>query len=141
MSYDRPATMKRRLHDNLRRVRDRMANACIRANRSPDEVTLVAVTKTVGVDVIRQLLELGCCELGEARVQELTRRAAMIHEQRSRMREAADSLPEPHWHMVGHVQRNKVKPLLPWARTIHSVDSLRLAEEISRQAEKNDLSV
>ena len=128
--------MKRKLHDNLRRTNDRIANACLRANRSPDEVTLVAVTKTVGVDLIRQLLEAGQCELGESRVQELARRAAMIKEQRSRLRDSGEPPSEPHWHMVGHVQRNKVKALMPWVRTIHSVDSLRLAEEIDRQADK-----
>ncbi len=133
--------MKRKLNDNLRRVRDRVANACIRANRDPEQVTLVAVTKTVGVDVIRQLLELGQRELGEARVQELSRRAAMIKEHRSRLRDSAGSPPEPRWHMVGHLQRNKVKSLLPWAGMVHSLDSLRLAEDIDRQACAADRTV
>ncbi|MCP4247106.1 MAG: YggS family pyridoxal phosphate-dependent enzyme [bacterium] len=128
--------MKRRIHDNLRRVRDRIANACLRADRSPNEVTLVAVTKSVGVDVIRQLLELDCCVLGESRVQELGRRAAMISEQLKRLRDAGQKPPEPKWHLVGHLQRNKVKAVLPWVSCIHSLDSLRLAEDIDRTAEK-----
>ncbi len=130
--------MKRKLTENVRRVRDRMANACIRAQRDPKEVSLVAVTKYVGVDVIRQLLELGHQDIGEARVQEVGRRAAMIKEMRGRLEQsgAGAAFPEPRWHMVGHLQRNKVKQVLPWVSMIHSVDSLRLAEEISSQAER-----
>ena len=132
--------VKRKLNDNLRRVRDRIANACIRGNREPGDVTLVAVTKTAGVDVIRQLLELGCRELGESRIQDLTRRAAMVQEQLSRRpRDPSDPPPvEPNWHMVGHVQRNKIKPLLPWVGMIHSLDSLRLAEDLDTHAGKID---
>lgn len=132
--------MKRKLHDNLRRVRDGIANACIRGDRDPGEVTLVAVTKAAGVDVIRQLLELGCCELGESRIQDLTRRAAMVQEQQSRgPRDPSDPPPvQPNWHMIGHIQRNKIKPLLPWVGMIHSLDSLRLAEDLDTQAGKID---
>jgi pyridoxal phosphate enzyme (YggS family) len=135
--------MKRKISDNIRRVQERIANACRRANRDPEEVSLVAVTKYVGVDVIRQLLELGYTEIGEARVQELTRRAAMIQEMRTRLGQggAGPGFPEPHWHMVGHLQRNKAKHLLPWVSMIHSLDSLRLAEEISHQAERLDRDV
>jgi pyridoxal phosphate enzyme (YggS family) len=129
--------MKRKLTDNVRRVIDRIANACIRARREPEEITLVAVTKYVGVDVIRQLLELGQRQIGESRAQELSRRAAMIKEMRGRLEQGGgESFPEPLWHMVGHLQRNKVKQVLPWVTMIHSVDSLRLAEEISHQAER-----
>jgi PLP dependent protein len=128
--------MRRRLSDNLKRVRDRIASACARSGRGTDSVTLIAVTKTVEVDVIRCVLELGVTELGESRVQELTKRAGMIEEYRSRRRLVAgpaDVPPSPNWHMIGTLQRNKVKHVLPWARTIHSVDSLRLAEDISEQ--------
>ena len=135
--------MKRKLSDNLRRVRDRIAAACDRAGRMPDDVTLVAVTKTVGLHVIRQLLDLDCRELGESRILELGRRAAMIHEQLSRRaREASGPAPfTPHWHMVGHVQRNKIKSLLPWVNMIHSLDSLRLAEDLDSQAGKAGCTV
>jgi len=131
--------MRRRLSDNLKRVRDRIASACERCGRSANSVTLIAVTKTVEVDVIRCLLDLGVTELGESRVQELTKRAGMIEEYRSRRRLVAgpaDVPPSPNWHMIGTLQRNKVKHVLPWARTIHSVDSLRLAEDISTQGVK-----
>ncbi len=135
--------MKRKVADNLRRLNDRIANACARARRNPEEVSLVAVTKSVGVDVIRHLLELGCCQIGESRGQELARRAAMIKELRNRLAHGGAEAPfhEPQWHMVGHVQRNKVKMILPWVTMIHSVDSLRLAEEISHQAEQLDRDV
>ncbi len=137
--------MKSKLSDNLRRVKDRIANACGRVDRSPDEVTLVAVTKYVGIDVIRQLVESGCGDLGEARVQELTQRAAMTEEMGQRspghaLGSAKGQAP-PNWHMVGHLQRNKVKPLLQWVSMVHSVDSLRLAEEIDSQAAKLDKTV
>lgn len=130
--------MKRRLLDNLRRVRERIATAAQEAGRQPDQITLVAVTKTVEVDVIRQLLDLGVTDLGESRVQELTRRAGMIREQLQRRlaRPPEDRPVCPRWHMVGHLQRNKVRAVLPWAHMIHSLDSLRLAEEISAQAVK-----
>lgn len=124
--------MRRRLSDNIRHVRDRIAAACARVGRNPDNVRLIAVTKTVEVNVIRLSLDLGLTDLGESRVQELTKRAGMIEEYRSRKRlvAGADS-PAPTWHMIGTLQRNKVKAVVPWARTIHSVDSLRLVEDIS----------
>jgi len=134
--------MKRKLQDNLRRVHDRIANACARAGRDPREITLVAVTKYVGVDVIRQLLDTGHTQIGESRVQELVRRAAMIREHQSRRSDANTAEPPmPVWHMIGHLQRNKVKQVLPWVETIHSLDSLRLAEEVSSQAEKIERTI
>ena len=96
----------------------------------------MAVTKTVEIGAIRCLLETGQIDLGESRVQQLLRRAAMIQEYRSRSLDSAPGrkLPEPHWHMIGHLQRNKVRALLPHVTMIHSLDSLRLAEEISERA-------
>ena len=128
MSSDR-----RRLKENLRRVHQRIADACARARRDPATVRFVAVTKTVEPDVIRMAMDLGIQDLGENRIQQLTRRAAMIEESLSRI--PPDQLaPSPRWHMVGRLQRNKVKAAIEVADTIHSVDSLRLAEEISRRA-------
>lgn len=128
--------IKRRLTDNLRRVRDRICAACEKAGRYPDNITLLAVTKTVEVDVIRHALDVGLVDLGESKVQDLTKRAGMIHEYLSRRRLASGGKPQlsPRWHMVGHLQRNKVKMFLPWVEVIHSLDSLRLAEEINVQA-------
>jgi len=128
--------MRRKLSDNLRHIRDRIAAACAKVGRDPAGVRLIAVTKTVEVNVIRLALELGLLDLGESRVQELAKRAGMIEEYRSRrllVEGPGGAPPSPNWHMIGHLQRNKVKLVLPWARTIHSVDSLRLAEDISTQ--------
>lgn len=127
---------RRRLADNIRRVRDRIGAACEKAGRSADDLTLVAVTKSVDVDVIRQTIDVGLLDLGESRVQELSKRAAMIHESISRRRlgSGSASQPNPRWHMVGHLQRNKVKAVLPWVEVVHSLDSLRLAEELDLHA-------
>lgn len=131
--------MRRKLGDNLRHIRERIAAACAQAGRKPSDIKLIAVTKTVEVDVIRLALDLGLTDLGESRVQELTKRASMIEEYRSRrllVDGPGHAPPNPDWHMIGHLQRNKVKAVLPWARTIHSVDSLRLAEDISTHSAK-----
>lgn len=130
-------SVRRKLSENLKRIRERMAAACERRGRRADEVQLVAVTKTVEVDVIRSGMEAGLMDLGESRVQELVRRAGMIREHLSRRRsmDRSEAL-DPRWHMVGHLQRNKVRVLAPWVDVIHSLDSLRLAEEISEEASK-----
>lgn len=128
--------MRRKLSDNLKRIRERMHNACERSGRRPEDVQLIAVTKTVEIDVIRRTIETGLLDLAENRVQALVKRAGMVHEHLTRRRkiERANAPPEPHWHMVGHLQRNKTRHLMPWVHTIHSLDSLRLAEEISAEA-------
>jgi pyridoxal phosphate enzyme (YggS family) len=102
-------------------VESRLAAACARAGRARGEVTLVAVTKTVGSDVARRLHRLGAVHLGESRPQELWRKAA--------------ELPATvTWHLIGHLQRNKIERTLPLVRLIHSVDSLRLLEALEREA-------
>lgn len=128
---------QQRLRDNIVEVRQRMAAAAERSNRDPQSIKLIAVTKYVDISVIRLALQEGLTELGESRVQELCQRAARIGEsaRRQTMLKAAAKAEGPTWHMVGHLQRNKVKKLLSWSRVIHSVDSLRLAEEISKQAQ------
>jgi len=130
--------MKRKLQDNLKLVQRRVADACARVDRDPADVTLVAVTKYVPFDIIRTLIELGQRDVGENRVQELTKRAAMMQEwmQRRQRDPSAPPLPRPSWHMIGHLQRNKVKAVLPWVVMVHSVDSLRLAEELDVQSAK-----
>ena len=130
--------MKRKLSDNYKRVRDRIQAACRRSGRDAQAVRLVAVTKMVEVDIIRGAIELGMLDFGERRVQDLIKRAGMINEHLSRRRTLDPEAcpPNPRWHMIGHVQRNKVRPLLPWVDMIHSLDSLRLAEEISEEAVK-----
>lgn len=130
--------MKRKLQENLKRVEQRIEEACARVDRDPKSVTLVAVTKYAPFELVRSMIEMGLQELGENRVQELTKRAAMMQEWLSRRHRdaAAGPVKRPRWHMIGHLQRNKVKTLLPWIEMIHSVDSLRLAEEIDAQSAK-----
>ena len=130
--------MKRKLSENLKRIKHRIQDVCGRVDRDPSSVTLVAVTKSVGPEVIRALMNLGVSDFGENRVPELVQRAGMANEWllRRGRDESRCELRRPKWHMVGHVQRNKVGPLLPWVEMIHSVDSLRLAEEIDAQSAK-----
>jgi len=130
------AGMKRKLAENLKRIQQRIADACRRAKREPSSVKLVAVTKAATFEHIRLLNELGLTDLGESRVQELVRRAAMGKEWLTRRQLDASAAPllTPRWHMIGHLQRNKVRVLLPWVHMIQSVDSLRLAEEIDAES-------
>jgi pyridoxal phosphate enzyme (YggS family) len=126
------------LAEKLSEVRERIAAACKKANREPKEVTLIAVTKNAAPEQMREILQLGVGDLGESRVQVLTQRAAQINEffQRQQTRTDAPMPARLRWHMIGHLQRNKVKPVLSIVDLIHSVDSLRLAEELDAQALK-----
>ena len=126
------------LAEKLDEVRDRIANAATKAKREPSEVTLVAVTKSAAPEQIREVLQLGVADLGESKVQNLTQRAGQLNEflQRRLDRGDATTPDRLRWHMIGHLQRNKVKPVLGVASLIHSVDSLRLAEEIDAQGLK-----
>ena len=128
--------MRRKLQGNFKRIRNRIADACARVKRDPESVRLVAVTKSVGMDVIRTLVDMDFSDLGENRVQELTRRAAMAEEmlKRRQLDTTLEPVTPPSWHMIGHLQRNKVRSLLPWVTMVHSVDRLRLAETLSKHA-------
>ncbi len=125
---------------------DRVGEACARsAIHRGDQPMVVAVTKTASPDQIRTLVEMGHVDLAENRVQHLIQREAQLAEFLNRKRtlgRAAQEDPqrqyEVRWHMVGHLQRNKVKPVIPLVKLIHSVDSLRLAEEIQAVAMKSD---
>jgi PLP dependent protein len=124
------------LAEKLDEVRQRIADAAARARRDPGEVTLVAVTKSAAPEQIREIIQLGVADLGESRVQVLTQRAPYLNEfhQRQLGHGVATVAPRLRWHMVGHLQRNKVRQVLPVAGLIHSVDTLRLAEEIETQS-------
>lgn len=112
--------------ENLAEVEQKILEACKKSGRSRDEVTLIAVSKTKPVSMIEEAMEAGIREFGENKPQE--------------MKEKYEILPKDlHWHMIGHLQLNKVKYVVPRACMIHSVDSLRLAEKISAEAEKNHL--
>ena len=134
------------MKDAYRRVMDRVAAAAQRSGRRAEDVIVVAVTKSAGPDQMRQLVELGHGDLGESRVQQLSQRVALIGEFLARHRtlgragvRGPQTVPaRVRWHMVGHLQRNKVRQLLPLVQLIHSVDSLRLAEEIHTSAVRMD---
>jgi hypothetical protein len=105
-------------------VRERAAAACQRASRSPDEVTIVGVSKTFPAALVVEACRAGLTDIGENRVQEAATKIPAVEALGSR----------PRWHLVGHLQTNKVKTALGLFDIIHSVDSLRLAEFISRHA-------
>jgi pyridoxal phosphate enzyme (YggS family) len=127
------------LAERLDEVRDRINAAAAKAGREPREITLIAVTKNAAPEQIREIVQLGVPDLGESRVQVITQRIPQFNEFLARQRTHGDASAVPaklRWHMLGHLQRNKVKPLLPMVDYIHSIDSLRLAEEIEQHAGK-----
>ena len=115
-------------------VKARIAAAAKRSGRDPAKIILVAVTKYAELDDIRDLIDHGHRDFGENRVQQLTQRAAMLDEwvrRRQTLGSTGGEAPDmPRWHMIGHLQRNKSKKVVECVRLIHSVDSLRLAEEL-----------
>jgi pyridoxal phosphate enzyme (YggS family) len=115
------------ISDNLKRVRERIVRAAERAGRQAHDVTLVAVSKTKPVEVIQEAVEAGVRVLGENRVQEAETKVGSV----------AGAVV---WHLVGHLQRNKVKSALRMFEMVHSVDSLRLAREIGKRAVQAGIS-
>ena len=116
------------LKDNLKNVEERVQAACDRAGRKREEVTLIAVSKTKPVEMLQEIYDENIRDFGENKVQELV--------------EKYDELPQDiKWHMIGHLQRNKVKYIVDKVCLIHSVDSYRLAEEINIQAKKKNITV
>ncbi len=115
--------------ENVAAVRSRIAEAAARSGRTADDITLVAVTKYVGVEEIRALVRAGCTTLGESRPQQLSDKAPDLADLPIR------------WHMIGHLQRNKVRRTLPLVAMIESADSLKLIEAIDRIAGEISLRV
>ncbi len=115
------------LEENLKAVEEKIVAACERAGRKRGDVTLLAVGKTKPAAMIKQLYDLGVRDFGENKVQELSEKYAVLPRDIS-------------WHMIGHLQRNKVRQLLEKASLIHSVDSLRLAQTIDDEAGKKGIS-
>ena len=110
--------------ENLTEVEERIQEACKKSGRSRDEVTLIAVSKTKPVSMIQEALECGILDFGENKPQEL--------------KEKYEVLPKNiRWHMIGHLQRNKVKYVIDRAAMIHSIDSYRLAEAVEMEAAKH----
>ena len=116
------------LTNNYEVVMNNIERACKKAGRTPEDVTLIAVSKTKPVTMLQEIYDHGCRDFGENKVQELL--------------DKYEVLPKDiKWHMIGHLQRNKVKYIVDKVSLIHSVDSLRLAEEISKEALKKNVEV
>ena len=113
------------LKEQLQEVEEKIQAACDRAGRQRSEVTLIAVSKTKPIAVLQEAYDIGVRVFGENKVQELT--------------EKYEALPDDiHWHMIGHLQTNKVKYIVDKAELIHSVDSVKLAQVIEKEAEKKN---
>ena len=108
------------IQDNVKRVMEEMARAAATSGRKPEDITLVGVTKTVTAAQAKELIDAGVTNLGENRVQSLLDKYETLND-------------EPAWHLIGHLQTNKVKYIADKVSMIHSVDSLKLAEEIDRR--------
>ena len=115
------------LGERIASVRARIAGACLRAGRDSNSVTLVAVTKTVPPKVAAVAAELGLLDLGESRPQELWKKAAAV--------------PDANWHLIGHLQRNKLDRTVPLVTLIHSVDSERILEALDAFGRKRGTPV
>jgi pyridoxal phosphate enzyme (YggS family) len=114
------------ISENLDHIEERICAACERAGRDRRSVTLICVTKTKPLEMLQEAYEKGQRDFGENKVQEICRKKPELE-------------PDIRWHMIGHLQRNKVRQLMGQTVMIHSVDSLRLAETISAEAEKAGL--
>ena len=120
--------METMLCENLKKVEENVDAASRKAGRSRDEVTLIAVSKTKPVEMLSTIYNQGIRDFGENKVQEMC--------------DKMEQLPSDiRWHMIGHLQTNKVKYIVGHTTLIHSVDSLHLAKEIEKQAEKKDVTV
>ena len=116
------------LQENLQQVEANICKACENAGRKRSDVTLITVSKTKPIEMLQTVYDLGPRDFGENKVQEMC--------------EKMEVLPKNiRWHMIGHLQRNKVKYIVDKVYMIHSVDSLRLAEEISKEAVKKNCTV
>ncbi|SHI73540.1 hypothetical protein SAMN02745751_00946 [Dethiosulfatibacter aminovorans DSM 17477] len=113
------------MEKNVDEILQNIKEACEKSNRSQDEITLIAVTKTVDVDAMIEARKLDLKNFGENKPQELVRKFDFFDE-------------EIRWHMIGHLQRNKVKYIIDKVELIHSLDNMKLAEEIQKQSVKHD---
>lgn len=129
-----------KISERIKRLTDTINSACTRADRDPAKVKLIIVTKSATIKAVEEVIRLGFIDLGENRVQQLKKVSDQIADfLQGRANDSA--LPEKiNWHMIGHLQRNKVQQVLGIAFLIHSVDTLRLAEEINTTAAKLNLS-
>lgn len=115
------------IRENIDDIVKRIENTCKKVGRNPNDITVIAVSKTVESERAREAVEAGINNLGENRVQELVKKYDELKDL------------DIKWHMIGHLQKNKVKYIIDKTVLIHSVESLSLAEEINKRAEKNNL--
>ena len=126
--YEGNGMGNRMIRENLEHVKANIKRACEGSGRKEEDVTLIAVSKTKPLPMLMDAYECGCRDFGENKVQELV--------------DKWEQMPKDiRWHMIGHLQRNKVKYIVDKVYMIHSVDSLRLAEEISKEAVKKGVTV
>ncbi|HTX19583.1 MAG TPA: YggS family pyridoxal phosphate-dependent enzyme [Bacteroidota bacterium] len=114
----------RMIAENVKNLKERIANACLAASRTPDSVSLLAVTKTFGEGKIRDAIGAGIFDFGENYVQELTAKREKLRDEKIR------------WHFIGHLQSNKVKYIADWITMIHSVDNDGVASEIEKHGSR-----
>ena len=116
------------IKENIEKIREDISAACEKYSRKISDVTLIAVSKTMPVEIVQEAYDCGIRDFGENKVQELVSKS--------------EQLPDDiRWHMIGHLQTNKVKAVIKKAALIHSVDSLKLAEAIENEATKLDITV
>ena len=120
----------------IKQIKGAINSACMRAGRDPGNVKLVVVTKSADIEAVKEVIQLGFTDLGENRVQQLKKISTEVADFLHRPDGGSDAQKEINWHMIGHLQRNKVRQVLPIAVLIHSLDTLRLAEEINTAAAK-----
>jgi pyridoxal phosphate enzyme (YggS family) len=128
-----------KIPERIKCVENTISSACARVGRDVSEIKLVIVTKSATIEAIKEVIHLGFANLGENRVQQLKKVSTQIAEFLERGNDDSALPGKVNWHMVGHLQRNKVRQVLPIASLIHSVDTLRLAEEINTSAARLNL--
>ena len=116
------------IQEQMTYVQEKIREACGRVSRNPEEVTLIAVSKTKPVEMLLEAYEAGARDFGENKVQELVQKRPLLPE-------------DARFHMIGHLQTNKVKQVIGQTALIHSVDSIHLAEQIEAEAARRDLTV
>ena len=115
------------IKDNIGKIKERIVSLCAKIGRNPEDITIVAISKGRPVEAVKEAVEAGICDIGENRVQEALLKYYSVKEM---------NIGPVRWHMVGHLQTNKVKDAVNIFDLIHSVDSLHLAQEIDKQAGK-----
>lgn len=128
-----------KIADRIQKIKENINLICQSIQRDPADIKLVVVTKSTDIQGIKEVIQLGVTELGENRVQQLKKVAAQVNEFLAGQTDKPVTPKKINWHMIGHLQRNKVRQILGVASLIHSVDTLRLAEEINTNAAKLNL--